>query len=166
MNKTFGILTALTITGVFAGLMKAITGDGNWPWRQAVPASPFVTPPIIPTPAEASIPPSPPSPTELMSSEVTAAAQAILSGVVVPTAESPSPWAIPGGNPAYIPASISDWVALPDWLNNQVADYSSPKGGYIMYNGDLRWVNDRSVVSSSLWATSAQTAWAMAQRNG
>ena len=150
MTKLIGASLGIIALGAFAGLIQKWVrfGSGDLPYSNV---NPLPYPDLTPAAAEPAIPTPvlPPSPTETMSVSDTATVQALLSGenVVNPYVAV----GVPDVNPNYIPAALSDWAALPAWMNNQIADYSSPNGGWIMYNGSKYWVNNRNLAPTSLW---------------
>jgi hypothetical protein len=96
-----------------------------------------ITAPAILTTKKPDITPQPMLITPTLITSDTQIVQNLLAGDL----SQRSPYAIPGGNPYYIPSTISENMALPSYLNNQVADYGSPTGRYVMYNGSWYWRN-------------------------
>jgi hypothetical protein len=139
-----GLAYTVLLGGLAVGLINAVRqgfslGDG---WHlPSLPPFQFAESPARDVGVSLSIPEStapaiPLSPTQMMPAATAATVQGVLLGTI-----PVSPWAIPGGNPLYIPAELSDWAPLPSYLEGQVADYNSPTGRYIWYNGSRYWVN-------------------------
>lgn len=155
-NKMIGAALGMIAAGAFIGYMKKYV---NFPvatnftgtivdiiaYNPApAPAASVLPPPLPPAPPAA---PPEPTPTDLMPTNIVAAAQEALLGVNT----APTIWAVPGGNPNFVPAEVSDWAPLPGFLEGQVADYSSSTGGYIIYNGSKYWLNNRNLAPQNLW---------------